>query len=143
MTQPCKYSYRYVHIGKNTIHILHVCIFLSQPTEYNYMDAFEINETDGVIRTAMPLDREQVEVIRIGLVCEDLEASTGKQTATATLTIMVEDINDNDPQFRKPYYRRSVAENSKKGTTVVSVVADDIDKNRTITYSLQVLRNLC
>ncbi|XP_050735758.1 cadherin-23-like isoform X6 [Eriocheir sinensis] len=108
-----------------------------KPTEYNYMDAFEINEVDGVIRTAMSLDREQVEVIRIGLVCEDLEASTGKQTATATLTIIVEDTNDNDPQFRKPYYRRSVAENSKNGTTVVSVVADDIDKNRTIAYSLQ------
>lgn len=108
-----------------------------KPSEYNYMDAFEINEVDGVIRTVMPLDREQVEVIRLGLVCEDLEASTEKQTATATLTIIVEDTNDNDPQFRKAFYRRSVAENSKKGTTVVSVVADDVDKNRTITYSLQ------
>lgn len=112
---------------------------LFQPTEYNYMDAFEMNEVDGVIRTVIPLDRELVEVIRLGLVCEDLEATTEKQTATATLTILIEDTNDNDPQFRKPYYRRSLAENSKKGTTVASVVADDIDKNRTITYSMQVM----
>lgn len=108
-----------------------------KPTEYNYMDAFEMNEVDGVIRTVVPLDRELVEVIRLGLICEDLEATTEKQTATATLTILIEDTNDNDPQFRKPYYRRSLAENSKKGTTVASVVADDIDKNRTITYSMQ------
>lgn len=122
-----------------------VCVSLPQPTEYNYMDAFEIDEVTGVIRIAkplnreQPLDREQVEVIRMSLLCEDLEASTGKQTATTTLTIIVEDTNDNNPQFRKPYYRRSVAENSKNGTTVVSVVADDIDKNRTITYALQVV----
>ncbi|XP_045137140.1 cadherin-23-like [Portunus trituberculatus] len=108
-----------------------------KPTEYNYMSAFEMNEVDGVIRTVIPLDREQVEMIRLGLICEDLEASTEKQTATATLTILIEDTNDNDPEFRKPYYRRSLAENSKKGTTVASVVADDIDKNRTITYSMQ------
>ena len=102
-----------------------------------------MNAVDGIIRTVMPLDREQVEIIRLGLVCEDLEASTEKQTATATLTILVEDINDNNPQFRKTYYRRSVAENSKKGTTVASIVADDVDKNRTITYSMQVIIECC
>lgn len=109
-----------------------------QPSEYDYAGAFEISQVEGVIRTVRQLDREQVEVIRLGLVCEDIEAATEKQTATATLTLIVEDTNDNDPQFRKSFYRRSVAENAKKGTTIVTVVADDVDKNRTITYSLQV-----
>ncbi|XP_064108915.1 cadherin-23-like isoform X3 [Macrobrachium nipponense] len=108
-----------------------------KPSEYNYAEAFEISEVEGVIRTVSPLDREKVEVIRLALVCEDIEAATGKQTSTATLTVIVEDTNDNDPQFRKSFYRRSVAENAKKGTTIVTVVADDVDKNRTITYFLQ------
>lgn len=109
-----------------------------QPTEYNFVGAFNISQVEGVIRTVSQLDREQVEMIRLGLVCEDLQAATGRQTATATLTVMVIDINDNDPQFRRPHYRRSVAENAKKGTTIATVVADDVDRNRTITYSLQV-----
>ncbi|XP_063590983.1 cadherin-23-like [Penaeus indicus] len=107
-----------------------------KPTEYNYADAFEISEVEGVIRTASQLDREKIEVIRLALICEDQEAATQKQTATATLTIQVQDINDNDPKFRKSFYRRSVAENAKTGTTIANVVADDVDKNRTITYSL-------
>ncbi|KAK7024511.1 Cadherin-23 [Halocaridina rubra] len=108
-----------------------------KPTEYNYAEAFEIGEVEGVIRTKGQLDRERVEVIRLALICEDIEAATGKQTATATLTVIIEDKNDNNPQFRKSLYRRSVAENAKKGTTIVTVVADDVDKNRTITYTLQ------
>ncbi|KAK3865196.1 hypothetical protein Pcinc_029183 [Petrolisthes cinctipes] len=108
-----------------------------KPSDYNYIEAFEMDSVEGVIRTVQSLDREQVEMIKLGLLCEDTEAATGGQTSTATLTIIVEDTNDNDPQFRKSYYRRNVAENAKKGTTIVTVVADDIDKNRTITYSLQ------
>jgi len=53
------------------------------------------------------------------------------------LTIIIEDENDNNPKFRRPFYRRSITENSKNGVTIVNVVADDADKNRTITYSLE------
>lgn len=117
--------------------VLNLALIL-QPTEYNFADAFEISEVEGVIRTASQLDREKIDVIRLALICEDQAAATQKQTATATLTIQVQDINDNDPKFRKSFYRRSVAENAKMGTTIVNVVADDVDKNRTITYSLHV-----
>lgn len=56
---------------------------------------------------------------------------------TATLSIIIEDENDNNPKFRRPFYRRSVTENSKNGVNIASIVADDADKNRSITYSLQ------
>lgn len=56
---------------------------------------------------------------------------------SAILTITIEDENDNNPKFRKPFYKRSVPENSKNGVTIVNVIADDIDKNRSITYSLE------
>lgn len=55
----------------------------------------------------------------------------------AKLTIQIEDVNDNNPKFRKPFYRLSVTENSKMGTVIGSVTADDPDKNRTITYTLE------
>jgi len=56
---------------------------------------------------------------------------------SAILTIVIEDENDNNPKFRRPFYRRSITENSKNGVTIVNIVADDADKNRTITYSLE------
>lgn len=55
----------------------------------------------------------------------------------ATLSIIIEDENDNNPKFRRPFYRRSVTENSKNGVNIANIVADDADKNRSITYSLQ------
>lgn len=59
------------------------------------------------------------------------------QTATTTLTILVEDENDNNPKFRKPFYKTSITENSKNGAHIETVIADDADKNRTMTYSLE------
>lgn len=109
-------------------------------SEYDYVKAFEIGETDGVIRLVRSLDRERVETIRLTVVCLDLETAQGSRSTSSTLTVIVEDANDNDPHFRKPVYRRSVAENAEKGVAIVTVVADDVDKNRTITYTMQVSR---
>lgn len=55
---------------------------------------------------------------------------------TGTLTIILEDINDHDPIFNQPFYRRSVPENSKRGATILTLSADDADLNRSVTYSL-------
>lgn len=60
-----------------------------------------------------------------------------RQTASATLTIIVEDENDNNPKFRKPFYKTSIPENSKNGANIATVIADDADKNRTMTYFLE------
>ncbi|KAF2362742.1 Cadherin [Trinorchestia longiramus] len=114
---------------------------LVKVSEHDYASAFEIGETDGVIRLVRTLDREVAETVRLVVVCEDLNTQQGPRSASATLTIVVDDANDNDPQFRKPFYRRSVPENAKVGMTIVTVVADDADKNRTITYSWQIEGN--
>lgn len=53
-----------------------------------------------------------------------------------TLTIILDDINDHDPVFSQPFYRRSVPENAKRGSPILSLSADDADLNRSITYSL-------
>lgn len=52
------------------------------------------------------------------------------------MTIILEDVNDHDPIFIQPFYRRSVAENSKRGAAILTLSADDADLNRSITYSL-------
>ncbi|XP_062536316.1 cadherin-23 isoform X2 [Armigeres subalbatus] len=110
---------------------------LVKVTEYDYLSAFMLNSTDGLIRVIKLLDREKVEVIKLGFIVEDIAAELGKQTATTTLTIVVEDENDNNPKFRNSFYKRSIPENSPHGVTIISVVAYDMDKNKTIHYGLE------
>ncbi|GLH04217.1 Cadherin-87A [Gryllus bimaculatus] len=110
---------------------------LIKSSEYDFMSMFELDPISGYLRVVKILDRERVETIRLGLTVEDLAAAKGKQVSSAILTIIIEDENDNNPKFRRPFYRRSVTENSKNGVTIINIVADDADKNRTITYSLE------
>lgn len=105
-------------------------------SEYDYLGAFEINPMDGLIRVVKLIDREKVEQIKLGFIVEDVAAANGKQSASGILTILIEDENDNNPKFRKPFYKRSITENSPNGIAIANVVAFDVDKNKTIEYSL-------
>lgn len=105
-------------------------------SEYDYLGAFEINPIDGLIRVVKLIDREKVEQIKLGFSIEDVAAANGRQLASGILTILIEDENDNNPKFRKPFYKRSITENSPNGITIANVVAFDVDKNKTIEYSL-------
>ncbi|XP_014258581.1 cadherin-23-like isoform X2 [Cimex lectularius] len=110
---------------------------LIKRSEVDLSATFELDPNTGVLRLVKNLDREVVETIKLIVAVEDANAQNGKQIVSGTLNILVEDENDNNPIFRKPYYKRSVTENSQNGVTIANIVADDADKNRTITYSLQ------
>lgn len=83
-----------------------------------------------------------MEQIKLGVAVEDMAAINDRQVATAFLTIIIEDENDNNPKFRKPYYKRSITENSPTGIAILSIAAYDIDKNRTIKYVLEGPQNI-
>ncbi|XP_035210796.1 cadherin-23-like isoform X2 [Stegodyphus dumicola] len=110
---------------------------LVSPTEYDYNNIFAINAVDGTLTVAKSLDREKMEVIKLVIKVEDLAAATKGQTSTATLSVRIDDVNDNKPHFQKRYYRQAVTENTKPGSPIVTVVAEDADKNRSLIYSLQ------
>ncbi|KAF5304330.1 hypothetical protein FQA39_LY09709 [Lamprigera yunnana] len=105
--------------------------------DYDCLSTFRLGQFDGSLAIAKPLDRETVEVFYLGLLVEDIKSDTDLQQTKASLTIELEDVNDNNPKFRKPYYRYSVTENSKNGVAIGNVIADDVDKNRTVKYSLE------
>lgn len=105
-------------------------------TEFDYMSAFDLNPTDGLIRIVKMLDREKIETVKIGIIVEDIASVNGKQIATAFLNIVITDENDNNPKFHKPFYRRSIVENSQIGSTILNVIATDADKNKSVIYEL-------
>lgn len=109
---------------------------LVKPAEYGFVEAFAIDADTGVVRVVRLIDRERIEQIRLAVAVDDVAASGARQSATAYLTILVEDVNDNNPHFRKPFYSKAIAENSATGTPILHVAAYDVDKNRSIAYEL-------
>ena len=59
--------------------------------------------------------------------------------ASATVTIMIDDINDNTPKFTQKVYRTTMSENFPKGASITSVSATDADtgENAKLTYTLK------
>ena len=61
-------------------------------------------------------------------------------SATTTVTVVVEDINDHIPRFQKKFYYVEIQENLPAGSSVLSLSAIDMDIgiNARLFYSLQV-----
>ncbi|KAK3592189.1 hypothetical protein CHS0354_014851 [Potamilus streckersoni] len=102
---------------------------------------FRIDE-EGSVFVNSTLDRETVEKLEVILSVNDTNAEENHlhQTATATLTVILKDVNDNDPVFilegNATYYKTRVSENADDPTILMSVLATDKDKNRTINYRI-------
>ena len=108
-----------------------------QVSDFNATSAFVINELSGDVFVIGVLDREVVERVKLFVAVEDIAAELSPQVTEATLEIFIEDVNDNDPVFDSVAYRGSVLENAPVGTVILKVTADDVDKNKTVKYSIR------
>uniref|UniRef100_A0AAR2IP94 Cadherin domain-containing protein n=1 Tax=Pygocentrus nattereri TaxID=42514 RepID=A0AAR2IP94_PYGNA len=81
------------------------------------------------------LDREKKAVHQLLLTA--LDGGNPVRSGTTQINITVLDNNDNNPTFDKTVYKVNIPENSIKGTTVVKVVATDLDEgpNGEVEYS--------
>lgn len=55
---------------------------LIKNTDMDYLSLLDLNPVDGILKVAKLIDREKLEVIRLGVVVEDLGAITKPQIAT-------------------------------------------------------------
>ncbi|XP_014897498.1 protocadherin-16 [Poecilia latipinna] len=84
-----------------------------------------IDPTSGLVTTAAGLDREtQMEVWFLVLAEDGGEPSL---SSTATVTVLVEDVNDNEPVFQQQLYNVSIPEHMDTGSCFIQVVATDAD----------------
>ncbi|XP_070182125.1 cadherin-99C-like [Littorina saxatilis] len=97
----------------------------------------DFNTLNHILRNTVNLDRERVERYIVVLRAED----TGGNSATATVTVIVLDVNDNSPMFSPTKYNFTIDENQNSGTVVGSVMANDTDKASTpfsnVSYSIE------
>ncbi|XP_001918074.3 protocadherin beta-11 [Equus caballus] len=66
-----------------------------------------------------------------------LDGGSPPRSGTASVRVVVVDINDNSPEFQQPFYEVKIPENSMLGSVVVTVSAWDLDseKNGEISYT--------
>ncbi|XP_062333238.1 protocadherin Fat 1a isoform X1 [Osmerus eperlanus] len=98
------------------------------------VELFTIDPDTGELKTLRALDREEQEEHRFKVRALD----GGGRYCEADVTITVEDVNDNAPQFSSDPYAITVFENTEIGTFVARLLATDIDigMNSDILYSL-------
>eukprot|EP00095_Tigriopus_kingsejongensis_P008988 snap_masked-scaffold783_size97670-processed-gene-0.6 protein:Tk08988 transcript:snap_masked-scaffold783_size97670-processed-gene-0.6-mRNA-1 annotation:"PREDICTED: uncharacterized protein LOC100879829" len=104
----------------------------------NVSSLFELERITGDLRVVGRLDRELVARLKLFIRVEDVNGVRNPpQVAFTSLPIIIEDVNDNSPQFEEDFYFASVMENSPPGTHVLTVAATDDDQNKSVTYALE------
>lgn len=99
---------------------------------------FRVHPKTGWLYLSHNLDYETESMFRFRVVATAREASLANITATATVTALVLDINDNAPVFSSEVYYFTVSEGSSPQGLVGTVTATDKDsgKNAQLSYIL-------
>ncbi|XP_077426879.1 protocadherin-23 isoform X2 [Vanacampus margaritifer] len=96
-----------------------------------------VDTESGLVFTTGDLDWEkQPEVCLFLVVAED--GGLAALSSSATVSLVLEDVNDNQPVFQQRLYNASVMEHSTAGTCFLQVVANDADgpEFNVLVYSL-------
>lgn len=99
--------------------------------------SFKINEKTGVISTVLPIDREHADTYRLTVVAVDQAAAPEQRlSAEKTVTIIVDDENDNAPVFVS--VDTGLIRARHAGAPIMRAVARDLDSstNGLVTYEM-------
>ena len=112
-------------LGENAV------VYYSVPEEF----PFEINELSGQIKTKQELDFETQDLYYLTVLAQDKDGEESGKSATATVTILVQDTSDEIPLFEEKMYQASVPENTAD-ESILTVKAIDKDISASITYEI-------
>ncbi len=96
----------------------------------------DIDPRTGVIRANTVFDYESKPFIRFGVVATD--GGSPARSASATVKLEIQDINDEAPRFSKPFYEFTIFENQNSGTEIGTVSAYDADNPPYDVYSFAI-----
>lgn len=115
--------------------------YLNEPLLYSVMNPlgkFAISQASGVLETTgIPFDREEQDVYDILVKVQDTRSPP--RTATAQVKVLIEDVNDNSPQFLNLPFSIMISEDKEPGDVLYQVSAIDKDQaeNGSILYSIE------
>lgn len=112
----------------------------------NPLDYFLIDTTSGELRTAKPLDKEELPdasgivtlTVRAREVVEGIPSHDASSSSTTKVSITIKDINDSPPSFNQKEYHVTIPENTAVGTPLpVEIIVDDPDVGQNSVFSLR------
>ncbi|KAM7398079.1 hypothetical protein PAMA_006109 [Pampus argenteus] len=112
------------------------CVLFSI-SDGNKENCFNINMETGLITVLQPLDRERSDRYLLNITIYD--QGIPQMSSWRLLSVIIEDANDNDPQFYQDSFYALVSENSAIGLEVITITAFDKDmgQNGQLSYILQ------
>ncbi|XP_055380293.1 protocadherin-like wing polarity protein stan [Condylostylus longicornis] len=93
-----------------------------------------VDPRTGWIQTTKQLDRE--EQSRYGFQVIAVDGGIPPKSASSSVIITVQDVNDNEPTFNPKYYETMVGEDQPPGTPVTTVTATDPDEDSRLHYEI-------
>uniref|UniRef100_A0A8C0C1W1 Cadherin EGF LAG seven-pass G-type receptor 1 n=1 Tax=Buteo japonicus TaxID=224669 RepID=A0A8C0C1W1_9AVES len=115
-----------VPLGYSVLHV--------QAVDADSGENARINNSTGWITVAAELDRETVENYHFGVEARDHGVPV--MTSSASVSITVLDVNDNNPTFTEKVYHLRLNEDAAVGSSVLTLTAVDRDVNSVVTYQI-------
>ncbi|XP_030594549.1 protocadherin Fat 2 isoform X2 [Archocentrus centrarchus] len=108
--------------------------------ESNKDKVFSLDKESGTLLLQKRIDHEKTKWYQIDVIAQGNHNGTDV-ASLVSVSIQVQDVNDNQPVFDASPYRAFLAENMPAGTTVIQVTANDpdTDTNGVVTYTLESL----
>ncbi len=88
-------------------------------TPDTHSDWFQIDTRSGLITTRTRLDCESAAIPKLTVVAAD--TGVPPKSVTTTVTVTIQDVNDNQPVFDQSFYNVTVNENTAVGTCILTV----------------------
>ena len=101
---------------------------------YGFGLPFTVDETTGNVTVSGPLDAEAQNMYQFIAIAQD---NTNLFSQPATVIITVTGTNDHTPAFEQESYEITIEENSSEGEVILEVIAEDLDLDDTVVYSIE------
>ncbi|KAG5855651.1 hypothetical protein ANANG_G00051370 [Anguilla anguilla] len=99
---------------------------ISAVSPSDYTSSFTIDAVSGIITVVNSLDREEVAMVTVNI--KAAQSDDSLKTAQAVVSVTVEDVNDNAPEFDQSGYSATILENSPDGSLVLRAGVTDRDE---------------
>lgn len=93
-----------------------------------------VDSRTGWVHTTKPLDREDNSRYSFQVIA--IDGGIPPRSASTSVVITIQDVNDNDPTFSPNYYDATIAEDQSPGTPVTTVTATDPDEDPRLHYEI-------
>jgi hypothetical protein len=112
----------------------------------NPLDYFLIDSISGELRTAKPLDKEELPdasgiihlIVRAREVVDGHPSNDVMSSANTRVAITIRDVNDSPPAFNQKEYYVTIPENTAMGTPLpIEIIVDDPDVGQNAVFSLR------